>query len=404
MKDRSRPGRGRALLAGTVALLALPWAAPATGQTAASAVRPEAVALEPGGAAVEVAVRGRGLAGVESVEVTDRGRAVDGVAVRILRRADMELLVSVQAGRGARQGQGYRLTLVTAKERVDGLAAVSVVSAGPDLAAVEAPPTLTAGGRGTLVVRLDGPAPRQGTAVALASDDPAVLDVARSLTVPAGATKAEIEVGPAADVAAARTVRIRAALGDVRAAADVTVVPGEPVLESLEVDVAVLEAGESTQATVVLDRPAPEGGTVVSLAVDGGPGLTAPAEVVVAVGASSASAVLEAGSVPDDRSLTLRGTYGPDEHSVGVTVRADPALSEPDVEPASPTVRDVGVFLVTLMDPTASAEPAEPVTLDVGSFLVTLMDPSADMEPQEPVTVSVGAFVVTLAPPTGGDS
>lgn len=304
--ERGGSSRPVVALGVTVALLVLVGAAPAAAQTAVSAARPDAFELTGGGDPVDVSLRGRGLDRVRSVEVTHRGRAVSDVFVRVVRRSATDLVVRLQATDALRDAQGYRLTLVTEKERVDGGVAVTAVAAPPPptprLSALELDATSLGTGESTdLTVVLDHPAPDEGATVALSVEGGPGLSVPPTLVVPGGQTTAS---GPvvAASVADDRVVTVRAAFEADERTAPVTV-QADPALAEPPVEAA--------------DPVGVDVGTFVVTLLDPTTTLEPAEPVALDVGAFL---------------VTL----------------ADPAA---EVEPAEPVSVSVGTFVVTLAPP-----------------------------------------------------
>ena len=162
-------------------------------------------------------------------------------------------------------------------------------------------------------------APQVDTFVAVTSGDPALTVVGGGVTVPAGATGAEVLVD---GLAQAQAVTLTATLGAASLTAEVRVLdPAEmPALVSLTPDAATLPPGGAATFTVTLDIPAPAGGTAVSLAVAPAAAGTLPATVTVPAGQVSASFdYVDAGVEP---SATVTATLGASSLSAMITVSA----------------------------------------------------------------------------------
>ncbi len=217
----------------------------------------------------------------------------------------------------------------------DVVAALGLRSFGPspvyvDLGAEEVPsvPPLT--------VTLNRPAPVGGVTVTFASDDEAVT-IQPSLLIPEGSTSGSPWLG---GVAVTTTpVEVTAtALGKTLTAQVVVTDPAAlPVPVAIDPDDATLMVGASLTMTVSLNKPAPVGGTLVTLAVDaaGVAFVQVPAEITVAAGSLTATfsaSGLAAGTA------TLTAAAGGAEVTTTVTVAAVPqvglVLSEVFYDPA----------------------------------------------------------------------
>jgi cysteine-rich repeat protein len=157
------------------------------------------------------------------------------------------------------------------------------------------------------------------TVVAITSSDETVLTVeGGGVTVPAGETSAEVLVNGLG----AGSVTLTATLGDDFLDADVQVVADdeEPAVVSLEPDPGSVAAGGTLEMTVILDIPAPAGGSEVTLAADPGTFGSVPATVTVAENELAASFDFTAGESSGQEEVTA--TLGATSASATVTVEA----------------------------------------------------------------------------------
>jgi len=140
-----------------------------------------------------------------------------------------------------------------------------------------------------LVVRLTRPAPAGGTVVALSSADETKVKVPASVTVPEGATTAQVLLTGVLASEPPAPVKVSASLFDKLATADVLVVTGEPKPAALDPTEASLFVGKTQELTVQLTQPAFDGDVVLDVSVDPTGVLSAPEQVTVPQGAFEAT-------------------------------------------------------------------------------------------------------------------
>ena len=157
-----------------------------------------------------------------------------------------------------------------------------------------------------LRVVLSGPAPAGGEVVRLRSENPALVTVDASVTVPAGEASAPIEV---TGVAPGRARIVASLDGRGEAAADVSVLDANamPSALVLDPDTADIPVAGTFSFRALLDVPAPAGGTRITLAADP-PVLNIPGEVLVAEGQVGVDFIVGAGDAPG--AATLRASAG----------------------------------------------------------------------------------------------
>lgn len=187
----------------------------------------------------------------------------------------------------------------------------SVPPAGPlALFGLALRPASVVGGDGSQVigiVSLNGAAPAGGAIVSLSRDN-AVATMPASVTVPAGQTSAFFTIS-AARVTTATPVLITASFGGASRTATLTVNPPPPAvaLAGLTLNPPGVVGGASSTGTVILDRPAPEGGTVVPLTRSHAVA-TLPASVTVPAGATTASFTVATTAVTVTTQVTISGS------------------------------------------------------------------------------------------------
>ena len=153
------------------------------------------------------------------------------------------------------------------------------------------PNQITCGYSDTTTVQLDKPAKAE-VVVTLVSDNPAVVSVPPSVTVPVGATFTTVvfQTASVAGPFAPKTVNVHATYAGKTLTAAVEVVP--PRVVSFTLSPTTVTAGDTSTGTVALDRPSLNGPVVVDL-VCAAPGFaTVPATVTIPQNAGSVNFIV----------------------------------------------------------------------------------------------------------------
>ena len=179
-----------------------------------------------------------------------------------------------------------------------------IQQAAPNLTSASVFPARVTGGASTsATVTVDVAVPAGGFIVALASGDPAIVGVPRTVSIPAGQTNVSFSVSTSA-VTASREVQITATAGSQAKTASLTVV-APPSLRWLTVSPNEAKQGGSVTGRVMLSAPAPAGGLTVSLTSTDQVSVKIPATVSVAQGTVSTTFTLTVGSVPAPKTVTI---------------------------------------------------------------------------------------------------
>jgi subtilisin family serine protease len=178
-------------------------------------------------------------------------------------------------------------------------------------------PVVLAGGKtiATASVRLNGPAPAGGVAVALQSSHPAATPPA-TVTVPAGSIASANFTIPTSWVLESTSVTLTAAYAAIQKS--VTVVLNPTAVSSLY-GAATVTGGKSFTATVYLDGPAAPSGTSVAIS-SSTPVLSPPGSVTVPSGATSASFLVSTTTVADLVPAVLTASCGGVSKTLNVAV------------------------------------------------------------------------------------
>lgn len=187
------------------------------------------------------------------------------------------------------------------------------------LTAVALSPAIVAGGASTSSnkVTLSGAAPAAGAVVNLSSSDPGVT-LPATVTVAAGATSSPVFTIKTSTVNAPITVIISGTYNGVTKSANLTVNPVG--LYSVALSPTSVVGGSSTSFNkIILNAPAPVGGAVVNLSA--GPGVTVPATVTVAAGATTSPAfTIATSTVTATTIVPISATYNGGTVSANLTV------------------------------------------------------------------------------------
>lgn len=191
------------------------------------------------------------------------------------------------------------------------------------LSVAVSPDTVTAGEASIGTVVLDGPAPPGGTAVSLVSNRTAVATVPPSATVPEGETTTTFTV-TSHPVASPDWAAISANAGGVTQTTVLWVLPAGVTIDSLTLNPTLVASGETSEGTVKLTGPAPDGGASVALSSSNTERATVPPSVTVPAGATTATFTVTAGTVASNVSVTISAAYGGVTRSASLTVAPPP--------------------------------------------------------------------------------
>jgi uncharacterized protein (TIGR03437 family) len=168
--------------------------------------------------------------------------------------------------------------------------------------------TVTGGATVTATIRLADPAPPGGATIALFTTDLAATSVPPLVKINASQTTAILPI-PTAVVFLGRTVTISAIYLGVKQSVILTINPPPPLaLSSLVISPNQIPGGQSTQATITLTAPAPNGGFVVTLQSSSLLAARVPGFVVVPAGQVSLFLPIQTTKVPVAQTVTITAT------------------------------------------------------------------------------------------------
>ncbi|HEY3781210.1 MAG TPA: hypothetical protein VGL56_09020 [Fimbriimonadaceae bacterium] len=266
-----------------------------------------------------------------------------------------------------------------------------------------APTSLTGGARGALAVYLNGAAGSSGNVVALNSSS-AALTIAGSLTVPSGATDANVQFATS-PANTSTQVTLSATFGSTTLHTTVTVTP--PILISDKVAASSVIGGNPTTLTVSLNGYAASGGRAISLQSSSS-SATVNSSVTVSPGASTASTTVHTAPVSSAQQVTLSATLG--STTVTTTLTVNPAgLSSVRLVPTSIKgggtaafavylngVAGPGGTLVTLTSSSATASIPGTVLVPQGASAANVKVTTSAVGASTPVTLSATLGATTL--------
>ena len=226
-------------------------------------------------------------------------------------------------------------------------------SGSPTLLALGVSPTSVIGGNATTgTVELVMPAPPGGGVVTLSSDNPALVQVPPSISVPAGNSATGFTITTSA-VASFSTVRIDAGAGGVTKSEFINLAasPNPPAgLQSVALGAGSVTGGATVTGTVALSGNAPAGGVSVTLATSNSSAAQVPPVVAVPAGQSQATFTVTTVGVSTNTSVTITGFLGSATRSATLTVLAGSSAPPPGTP--------------SLVSPADAATVPQPVALD----------------------------------------
>ena len=227
-------------------------------------------------------------------------------------------------------------------------------SSGATLLALGISPTSVVGGASTTgSVQLVVPAPAGGGNVTLTSDNPALVQVPASVSVPAGNSAASFTISTSA-VATFTTVRIDASAGGVTRSEFINLAanPNNPPagLRAVALGAGRVTGGSTVTGTVLLGGSAPAGGVSVTLATRKSSAAQVTPVVTVPSGQSQASFSVTTFAVSTNTVVTITGFQGSVTRSANLTVLSGSSAPAPGTP--------------SLVSPADAAAVTLPVTLD----------------------------------------
>ena len=222
-----------------------------------------------------------------------------------------------------------------------------------------APNQITCGYSTTTVVTLDRPAMAQVT-IQLKSDNPALVQVPATVTIPVGGTSAPVPISTTAIAIpfATKSVNVHASYAGNTITIACEVVP--PLVTGLTLAPSSVICGDSSTGTITLSEASLLGPVVVTM-ICGAPGFaTVPATVTIPQGQASANFVITTPNIAvafKTAIATIYATYSGSSASAVLTVASRviaPIMNTFTVSPTTVAVGGVSHGTVTLVQPMAT--------------------------------------------------
>jgi hypothetical protein len=190
---------------------------------------------------------------------------------------------------------------------------------------------LIGGHSGRASVALVIPAPAGGGIVSLTTDNPSVIQVPASVTIPEGNSATSFAIGTSPVTGLPTGGNVFASAGGVTKSIFVNVSPdpnAPPLLQSMTISPTTVPGGTNATGTVFLSAPAPAGGISVTLATSNFNVARVPGVVDVPGGQTSASFTVTTFAVGNNTSITITAFYDTTTSaSLTVTAGAPPSPS-----------------------------------------------------------------------------
>ena len=226
---------------------------------------------------------------------------------------------------------------------------------------------LIGGHSGRASVALVIPAPAGGGTVSLTTDNPSVIHVPASVTIPEGNSAISFAIGTSPVTGLPTGGNVFASAGGVTRSIFVNVSAdpnAPPLLQSMTITPTSVGGGTNATGTVFLSSPAPAGGISVTLATSNRAVATVPGIVNVPGGQTSASFTVTTFAVGNNTSVTITALFDTTV-SANLTVTAGAPPPPSPTPPASPTPPP-NLTAPSLISPAADARfaPGTNITFD----------------------------------------
>jgi len=227
------------------------------------------------------------------------------------------------------------------------------------------------GNSGRASVALVIPAPAGGGTVSLTTDNPSIIHVPATVTIPEGNSATSFAIGTSRVTGLPTGGNVFASAGGVTKSIFVNVSPdpnAPPLLQSMTITPSSVSGGTNATGTVFLSSPAPAGGISVTLSTSNRAVATVPGIVSVPGGQTSANFTVTTFAVANNTAVTITAFYDTTTSaSLTVTAGAPPSPTPP-VSPTPPTSPTPPQILPppSLISPAADARfaPGTNITFD----------------------------------------
>ena len=196
---------------------------------------------------------------------------------------------------------------------------------------------LIGGNSGRASVALVIPAPAGGGNVTLTTDNPSIISVPPSVTIPEGNSATSFAIGTSSVSGLPTGGNVFASAGGVTKSIFINVSPdpnAPPLLQSMTITPTSVSGGTNATGTVFLSSPAPAGGISVTLSTSNAAVATVPGIVTVPAGQTSANFTVTTFAVANNTVVTITAFYDTTTSaSLTVTAGAPPSPTPPQTLP-----------------------------------------------------------------------
>jgi hypothetical protein len=194
---------------------------------------------------------------------------------------------------------------------------------------------LIGGNSGRASVALVIPAPAGGGVVSLTTDNPSIIHVPATVTIPGGNSATSFAIGTSRVTGLPTGGNVFATAGDVTKSIFVNVSAdpnAPPLLQSMTISPSSVSGGTNATGTVFLSSPAPAGGISITLATSNANAARAPGVVNVPAGQTSANFTITTFAVGNNTVVTITAFFDTTV-SANLTVTSGPAPSPSPTPP-----------------------------------------------------------------------
>ena len=231
---------------------------------------------------------------------------------------------------------------------------------------------LIGGNSGRASVALVIPAPAGGGTVSLTTDNPSIIHVPASVTIPAGNSATSFTIGTSPVSGLPTGGNVFATAGGVTKSIFVNVSAdpnAPPLLQSMTITPTSVRGGTNAAGTVFLSAPAPAGGISVTLATSNPNAARVPGIVNVPGGQTSASFTVTTFAVGNNTLVTITAFFDTTTSAnLTVTAGAPPPSPTPPASPTPPSspTPTLGLGAPSLISPAVDARfaPGTNITFD----------------------------------------
>jgi hypothetical protein len=193
------------------------------------------------------------------------------------------------------------------------------------------------GNSGRASVALVIPAPAGGGTISLTTDNPSIIHVPASVTIPAGNSATSFAIGTSPVTGLPTGGNVFATAGGLTKSIFVNVSPdpnAPPLLQSMTITPASVSGGTNATGTVFLSSPAPAGGISVTLSTSNAAAATVPGIVSVPGGQTSANFTVTTFAVANNTVVTITAFFDTTTSAnLTVTAGAPPSPTPPQTLP-----------------------------------------------------------------------